>query len=204
LLAICAVVDPISNVNSLTKPDQRLLFPALLLGLAALPWWPARGRNTATVLGVVTATLVAHGVTWVSLDVPLTRVADAISAVPGGASVTTIAIPGDGGCRPSTGPSIGIPSLKWFDVGRKLALHDLCAELQETSVVRMRFDPRSEPGLRALTLSAADSVASLGAGATEYAEVFGCPADLAAVDRGVASRYRVVADGEGYLVLVRT
>jgi hypothetical protein len=203
LLAICAVVNPISNVNSLTKPDQRLLFPALLLGLAALPWRPARVRNTTIVLGVVVATLVAHAVTWVSLDVPLTRVADALSAVPGGTSVTTIAIPGDGGCQPRFGPSIGIPSLKWFDVVRKLRLHDVRAELQETSIVRIRFDPRVEPGLRALTMSAADSVANLGVGATEYAEVFGCAADLAAVGRGVASRYRAEASGDGYLVLRR-
>jgi hypothetical protein len=203
LLAICAVVDPISNVNSLTKPDQRLLFPALLLGLAALPWRPARVRNTSVVFGVVAATLVAHGVTWVSLDAPLTRVTDAISTVPSGASVTTIAIPGDGGCRPSSGPSIGIPSLKWFDVARKLRLHDVRAELQETSVVRMRFDPRADPGLRTLTMSAADSVNALSGGATEYVEVFGCPDALVAVERG-AARYRAIATGDGYLVLHRT
>jgi hypothetical protein len=203
VLAICAVLDPVNNVNSLTKPDQRLLFPALLLVLAALPWRPARVRNTLVVLGVVVATLVAHGVVWVSLNGPLARVVDAISIVPGGASVTTIAVPGDGGCRPGLGPSIGIPSLKWFDVTRKLRLHDLRAELQETSIVRMGFDPRTEPGLRALTLSAADAVASLEGGATEYVEVFGCPADLTAVGRGVAARYMAVANGDGYLVLRR-
>ena len=77
--------------------------------------------------------------TWVSLDAPLTRVTDAISTVPSGASVTTIAIPGDGGCRPSSGPSIGIPSLKWFDVARKLRLHDVRADPQpgEISPVTM-------------------------------------------------------------------
>src|SRR6185312_4310677 len=46
-LATIAVLDPIGNVNSLTKPDQRLLFPAVLLLLAALPWRQLRPRTGA-------------------------------------------------------------------------------------------------------------------------------------------------------------
>ena len=40
VLAVAAVLDPVGNVNSLTKPDQRLLFPAILIVLAVLPWKP--------------------------------------------------------------------------------------------------------------------------------------------------------------------
>jgi hypothetical protein len=45
-----AVIDPIGNVNSLTKPDQRLLFPAVLLllgpsiAIPALKWFDVMRR----------------------------------------------------------------------------------------------------------------------------------------------------------------
>lgn len=57
LLAVVAVLDPIGNVNSLIKPDQRLLFPAvlLLLLLAALPWRRATTGRSVAVVAVVLA-----------------------------------------------------------------------------------------------------------------------------------------------------
>ena len=71
ILAAVALLDPVGNVNSLTKPDQRLLFPALLLVLAALPWKALRPSTAAAGVGLVAAGLVLHGVAFVSMDAPL-------------------------------------------------------------------------------------------------------------------------------------
>jgi hypothetical protein len=200
ILAALAVLDPIGNVNSLTKPDQRLLFPAIVLLAAALPWRPLRPRACVAAVGVVLATLALHGVAWVSMDGPLQQASDAIGAgVPAGAAVATVAVPSDGGCSAGVGPSVGIPALKWFDVHRLLRGGEVRAELQETSAVVLRFDPRTGPGLTTISAAPPDAVAAVPPAA--YVEVFGCAADVALVVRGLAPRYAVTATGPGYAVL---
>jgi hypothetical protein len=204
-LAVMAVLDPIGNLNSLTKPDQRLLFPAVLLLLACLPWRPLRLPAGGAVVGVMLVALGLHGIALVSLDAPLQRAFDAIdTAVPADAAVTTVAVPADGGCRPGLGPSIGIPALKWFDVVRMTAWHQVRADLQETSAVVLRFDPRSEPGLTTLSVAAPAAAEAVRATApAAYVEVFGCPADVSTVGGTLAPEYRPVVSGDGYAVLRR-
>ncbi len=193
-VAAVAVLDPVGNVNSLTKPDQRLLFPAVLLLLAAVPWRPLRPRMGVAVVGVVLATLALHAVTWLSADPPLQRALAAIAvAVPAGAAVTTLAVPADGGCDPGL-PSIGVPALKWFDVARMLPLGQRRADLQETSAVVRR--PDADPGLTALTPAPSAATAT-----TPVVEVFGCPADVAAAGRALGPRYATAVTGDGYAVL---
>lgn len=205
LLLAMAVLDPVGNLNSLTKPDQRLLFPAVLLLLAALPWRPIRGRQATVVGAVVLATLALHGVAWMSLDPPLQRAFDALrSTVPPNATVATVAVAADGGCSPGLGPSIGIPALKWFDVLRMLPLHQVRAELQETSAVALRFDPDTGPRLATFSTSASTAAVTIDASAPNaYVEVFACAADVASVSQALAPLYRPVAVGNGYAVLRR-
>ncbi len=201
ILASAAVLDPIGNVNSLTKPDQRLLLPAVLLMLAALPWKPARSGGTAAVAGVVAVTLTLHGVALVSAEAPLQRAFDAIdTTIPDNAAVATLAVPADGGCGPQPGPSIGIPSLKWFDVYRMLAHHEVRADLQETSGVALRFDPTRGPGLTALSAAASQARTAIDATSATYVEVFACPVDLAHVTATLAPRYARVVSGEGFAI----
>jgi hypothetical protein len=193
-LATIAVLDPIGNVNSLTKPDQRLLFPAVLLLLAALPWRQLRPRTGAVAVGVVLATLALHGVAWSSTNTSLQRAFAAINAaVPTRAAVTTLAIPADGGCHPEP-PSIGIPALRWFDIARMLPNGQRRATLQETSGVVRR--PDLNPGLMASTPAASAATAT-----TPIVEVFGCAADVRTAVRTLGPRYTVVASGDGYAVL---
>ena len=199
VLATLAVLDPVGNVNSLTKPDQRLLFPAVLLLLAALPWRPLRARAGAATVGVVVAALVLHGVAWVSLDGPLQRAFDAIDgSVPAGAAVTTVAVPANGGCSTEWGPSIGVPALKWFDVHRMLWRGDVRADLQETSAVVLRFDPRVSPALT--TLSTGSAAVERAVGSAAFVEVFACPADVE-LSTDLAPRYETVSSGDGFAVL---
>jgi hypothetical protein len=201
ILAAAALLDPLGNVNSLTKPDQRLLFPAILLLLAALPWERAGIRSTAAVAGVVAATLTLHAIALVALDAPLQRAYDAMDAtIPANAAVATLAVPADGGCGPQLGPSIGVPSLKWFDVYRMLAHHEVRADLQETSGVTMRFDPTGGPGLAALSAGASAARAAIEATSATYVEVFACPADLVGVAGALAPAYAQVVSGEGFAI----
>jgi hypothetical protein len=206
VLAALAVLDPVGNLDALTKPDQRLLFPAVLLVAAALPARVRTRRSTAAAAGVVAASLALHALAWTSLDAPLGAVSDALDrTVPAGVAVTTVAVPPAGGCAPGAGPTIGIPALKWFDVGRQLRLGQLRADLQETSAVALRFDPRTGPTLRTLTPSAvqaADAVRA--AGPADYVEVFACPPDQARVTRDLAASYRTLTAGPGYAILRRT
>jgi hypothetical protein len=205
VLATVAVLDPIGNVNSLTKPDQRLLLPALLLLLAALPWKPARARSTVAVAGVVAVSLLLHGLALVSLDVPLGRVSDAMDAtVPGDVAVATLAVPSSGGCGPQPGPSIGIPSLKWFDVHRMLAHHEVRADLQETSGVTLRFDPMISPGLTTLSTAASAARGAVQATPATYVEVFACPGDLARVTGALAPEFVQLVSGDGFAILRRS
>lgn len=204
LLAVVAVLDPIGNVNSLTKPDQRLLFPAVLLLLAALPWRRATtGRSAAVVAAVLTvAGLHLVQLLTVQSDLrELTRAAQRV--VPPAAQVATVAVSVDGGCGPTIGPTIGLPALKWVDVDRLLASDQVRADLQETSGIVLR------PGVPAagLTPSTAaphrvgDAVAR--AGSPRYVEVVACSADLLEVPDELAGRYRTVAAGETYVILER-
>ena len=71
VLAVAAVLDPVGNVNSLTKPDQRLLFPAILIVLAVLPWKPVCPVAAFACVGIVAAALAQHAVALVSVDGPL-------------------------------------------------------------------------------------------------------------------------------------
>jgi hypothetical protein len=193
-LATVAVLDPVGNVNSLTKPDQRLLFPAVLLLLAALPWRQPRPRATAVAAAVVLATLALHGVAWSSTNAPLQRAFAAITAaVPAKAAVTTLALPADGGCAPGP-PSIGIPALKWFDVARMLSVGARRATLQETSAVVRR--PDLNPGLTASTPAAAAATAT-----TPIVEIFGCAADVTTAVRALDPHYTMTVSGDGYAVL---
>ena len=195
------MLDPIGNVNGLTKPDQRLLLPAVLLLLAAVPWKRARTRGTVAVAGVVAVTLALHGVALLSSNAPLRRAFDAIdTTIPADAAVATLAVPADGGCGPQLGPSIGIASLKWFDVYRMLAHHEVRADLQETSGVALRFDPLGGPGLTTLTTGASAARPAVDATHATYVEVFACPADLARVTSALAPRYASVVSGDGFAV----
>jgi hypothetical protein len=201
ILAAAALLDPLGNVNSLTKPDQRLLFPAVLLLLAAMPWERAGIRSTVAVAGVVAATLTLHAIALVSSDTPLQRAYAAMDAtIPDNAAVATLAVPADGGCGPQRGPSIGIPSLKWFDVYRMLAHHEVRADLQETSGVALRYDPATSEGLTALSTGVSEARAAIETTSATYVEVFACPADLLGVTGALAARYAQVVSGEGFAI----
>jgi hypothetical protein len=201
ILAAVALLDPLGNVNSLTKPDQRLLFPAILVLLAAAPWKRTGLRGAVAVTGVVAATLTLHGIALVSLNAPLQQAYDAMdAAIPDNAAVATLAVPADGGCGPQRGPSIGIPSLKWFDVYRMVAHHEVRADLQETSAVALRYDPTTSAGLTALSTGVSEARPAIEATSATYVEVFACPADLVEVAGALAPRYAPVASGEGFAI----
>lgn len=206
VLAGLAVVSPVSDINSLVRPDQRFLLPAILLVVACLPWKVATPRRTVAVTAGVLVVLGLHLVELLSVQDGLRQPADTLARlIPSGSSVTTIAVPARGGCGAGPGPTIGVPALKWFDVHRLLAADDLRAGLQETSAVRLRFDPVREPGLTQLVVPADQAGQAVTTTATppEWIEIFACPVDLAMARRIVGPAYRTGVDGDRFAILRR-
>jgi hypothetical protein len=203
-LVVVAVLDPVGNLNSLTKPDQRLLFPGILLLVAALPWKRATlGRRAVVAAGVVVLSAL-HLVQLLAIQASQRELAAAaLRVVPPAARVATVAVPADGGCAPTIGPTIGLPALKWADVDRLLAYGQVRADLQETSGIVLRSDLPAA-GLTPLT-AAADSVgeALASTGSPPFAEVFACPSVLLDVRIQLEGQYRAAAVGETYLILER-
>jgi hypothetical protein len=206
VLALLAVVSPVSDINTLVMPDQRFLFPAILLVLAGLPWKAASPRRGALVAVGVLLVLGLHLVELVSVQPQLRQAADATRLIPAGSPVTTVAIPAAGGCGAGPGPTIGVPSLRWFDVHRLLANGDLRAGLQETSGIQLRFDPVRAPGLTVLVVPAADAGQAVTATADPppWIEIFACPRDLATARNVLGPAYRTVADGDRFAILRST
>jgi hypothetical protein len=205
MLAVLAVLDPIGNVNSLTKPDQRLLFPAVLLLIAALPWRRLTpGRRLAVVTGVV-AVAALHLVQLLSVQPGLQELATAARPlVPPDARVATVAVSVNGGCAPTVGPTIGLPALRWADVDRLLTAGQVRADLQETSGIVLR--PGQPPaGLAALTSAPATIARTVAAaGSPPWVEVFACPAELLHVPDQLRGQYRPVASGDAFVILQRS
>jgi hypothetical protein len=202
VLGVLAALDPVGNIDSLTKPDQRLLFPAVLLLLAALPWRQLEPRQAGITTSVTLTAILLHLATLVSIQPPLQRLTDALGPIPPDAEVATLALPADGGCSPQLGPTIGITALKWVDVERRLRLGAPRVNLQETSVVRLRFDPTQHAGLTALTPAPAQATAAVHTGPpAAWVEVIGCDPDVARVTAGLGPDWQPVSTGQGFSVL---
>ncbi|OZM79940.1 hypothetical protein [Pseudonocardia sp. MH-G8] len=205
LLAAIAIVLPISMVNDLIKPDERFVLPALLFVVAALPYRAAPALATPAVVALVSAVLGLHAIEYVDVGARIGRL-DAVTdgAVPAGAPLLEITIPSRHGCVPASGPTVGVPVLKWFGVDFALETGRTRVNVDETSLVHLRA--AGPPDLTVLDIPASDVPAEVRPIAFQYPylQVNGCSSDLAAVEPGLASRYEGVARGEGFTIFRRT
>jgi hypothetical protein len=203
ILALVALVLPISTINDLIKPDERFVVPALLLAIAALPYRVVRRRMTALGPVLAAAVVTLHLVEYVDVGQQIATVDAAIDAgVPDGTSVLHLTVPAPSGCAPGTGPVTGVPVLKWFAVDHALEGGPALVNIEETSLVHAR---RSMPAdATVLDLDVADVSAAVLPTGYPYLEVVACPSDLAAVRQELAPRYAPVARGDAYTILART
>jgi hypothetical protein len=206
LLAVIALLLPISMINGLIKPDERFVLPALLLAAAAVPYRTFRVPATATAATalLVVAVLGLHVAEYTDVGPRIGRVDAATDAsVPDGAPVLYIAIPSRHGCAPSSGPSIGVPTLKWFGTDYALDNDQPRVNIDETSFVDAR--DAGHPGMTVLARPAAEVPATVlpVAPAYPYLQAVGCPADLTTIEHSLAPAYSRMTRGEGYSIFRR-
>jgi hypothetical protein len=204
LLGAIALLLPVSMLNDLIKPDERFVLPALLLAVAALPYRPFRLRATAAAVALVAIVLGLHVVEYTAVGQRIGQVDAATDAsIPPGAPVLHLAIPSRYGCVPSSGPSIGVPVLKWFGVDYVLETGQARVNIDETSFVHSR-DP-AHPGLTVLAPAVAEVPAAVlpTASTYPYVQALACPADLSTIEQSLTPVYRPVARGEGYTIFRR-
>jgi hypothetical protein len=204
--AAVALLVPVAEVNELIKPDERFVLPAALLALAALPHRPLRPRTGVAVAVLVAAVVGLHVVEYRAAAPRIAQVdAVADAAVPAGSRVLALAVPSHAGCTPAFGPSIGVPTLKWFGVDHLLETGGTLVALDETSIVHARPDA-GPPQLTALTpATPAEAAASALSADPAYPSVLvvACPADVDAVVDGLAPAYGTAARGPWSAVLSR-
>jgi hypothetical protein len=201
VLLVLALISPLSNVDDLTKPDQRLLFPAVLLLLAGVRWKPSASRQNAAVATAVLAVLGLHLAELQSVQPPLQRLAQAgWEAIPAGTSVTTVAVPANGGCtsdpsrRSASPPSSGSTSNACYAPG---SCGPICRRPPRSAC---GSTPRAQPGLTALTSSASQAAGAIANATTAppaYIEVVACPPDLDTIEKQLAGHYHRVGMGAG-------
>ncbi len=205
-----ALVLPFAVFVGENRPDERFVLPAILIGLAALPWKAFSARRGAGLALVIVGILALH----VAEDTHASRLAVRISeataaAVPADATVLSLTIhegPTHGGCSGGGGPTIGAASLRWLELRRLERMAPRRIDLLDTSFVRARAIDPDEPRL-AVQDSSLDGIRSqpdLAAQLAQqypYIEVFGCQKSIEVVRTQFASSYQQVAAGDNYVVL---
>ena len=206
-LALLALVLPISMVNELIKPDERYVLPALLLAAAALPYRRTSPRAlpralpaAAVALGIGVIGL--HTVEYVAVGHRIAAQDHAVdAAIPPGQPMLSLSIASRYGCAPASGPSVGVPTLKWFGVDEPMEHGRARVNVDETSLVHSAST--APPSVQVLTPTTAEVPATVAplAGQYPFVLVVACPSDLDAAARDLAPVYQPVSAGEGFLLL---
>ncbi len=210
MLAAGAIVIPFANFSDLNRPDERLVLPALLIGLAALPWKAFSARRGAGLALVIAGIFAFHVASDTHASRLALRISDATAAVvPADATVLTLTVNEGalhGGCGRDAGPTTGPMTLLWLDL-RRLEHRPLRqVDLLETSLVGAHDIDPAEPQLAVLPVwgdfvrSQPDLAAQLAA-QYPYVEVFGCQSAVDEVMARFAGSYQRVASGDNYAVL---
>jgi hypothetical protein len=203
LLAAAAVFIPIANINDLIKPDERFTLPALLITLVALPYKKFSLRRGLLLGAIVLVVLGLHLVEYVAVGQAMRRIDVATeTSIPANEPVLSMAIAVKGGCVPGAGPSIGVPTLKWFGVDRNLEVGQLRVNFDQTSFVYSKFDQKTHPGLTVLDSVPAQFLAQVlpSSSTYRYIEIFACQADLQTAKQNLAPQYSAINEGEGFAI----
>jgi hypothetical protein len=210
MLAAGALLIPFANFSDLNRPDERLVLPALLIGLAALPWKTFSARRGAGLALIVAGIFAFHFAADTHASRLALRISDATSAVvPADATVLTLTINEGalhGGCTGNAGPTTGPMTLLWLDLRRLEHAPLRKVDLLETSLVRARSVDPAGPALAVLPAwgdlirSQPDLPAQLAA-QYPWVEVFGCQGAVDDVTARFSGSYQRIAAGDNYAVL---
>lgn len=199
LLAVIALLIPMQIFSGLYRPDGRIIFPAVLVALGALPYRAASIHYRAATTALVGLTLVLHHFEYSTVQPAISRI-DAMTkaSIPAGAPMLYIAVPSQTGCTPSSQPSRGANTLKWLGADVALDTGQERLSFDETSFVHSRFNQVHQPGITVL-----EGLPATFEYPYPYVEAVGCPQDLAAIEQGLASSYVMVDSVEGARIFRR-
>jgi len=211
VLAALALALPFNNFMGMNRPDGRILFPALLIATATIPYRRLTGRGAFLAGGVIVAGLALHSFEYARASRYLERVASALEeSVPRdepGLSVAVI-LPGpESGCGRAGSLHLGrSDTLRWFGLVPVLEADQVRVSLMATSLVEKYFDHEDPHDLKLVALESGripDLVlASRGwADRVAHAEIFGCPGDVERAASALALYFEKVASGPGFAVL---
>ena len=210
LLGAGALAIPFANFSDLNRPDERLVLPALLIGLSALPLKGFSVRRGAPLALVVATIFAFHFASDTHASRLAVRISDAAAAaVPVDATVLTLTINEGalhGGCTGNAGPSTGPMTLLWLDLRRLDHAPLRKVDLLETSLVRVRPTEPAGPQLAVLPAwgdlvrSQPDLPAQL-AQQYPWVEVFGCQEAVDEVTARFAGSYQRIAAGDNFAIL---
>ncbi len=213
LLVLVALVLPFNNFKGMNRPDGRLVFPALLIAAAALPFRRETARAQVLVGGLVLAGVGLHAFEYHRASRFLEKIEATLEETTPrdepGLSVAII-LPGpDSGCRggPFSLPIGRTDTLRWFGLVPMLEAEGVRVSLMATSVVEKYFGHDELRDLKSVALEPWNMVelarsSRSYAAQYSYAEIFGCPNDVARASAALSPYFDEVATGHGFAVLV--
>ena len=211
-LLLGAVLVPFNWFGGLVAPDNRLILPAVLLGVAALPGKPWRLSSGLCTAAVVVLILGLHTVQFARTGARLAAVQTATAAaIPPAGSVLLLTIhdpPVRAACQTGRLPSLGAPVLDWFGLYRLMAIGGTRSSIFDSSIIVPTARSSAAPELTITQVRPSGVQAVLGSRANLVArfgtiEAFGCQEALQTVQSVLTPAYHVRARGDGYEVLVR-
>jgi hypothetical protein len=211
-LVFAALVTPFSTAGGLVRPDERLVFPGVLIALCTIGMKPVSAARVFACAASVVLILSLHyiedrRVSGRSADI------DALidATVPRDEPVLSLVLfngPVNGGCDSRfSGPSIGAPTLRWSGLFQLMDNGRFDTDLLETSIVsrKRELGPRPDLSVETRTTREFRGGNDLKSESENFAfiEASGCADDLALVRDRYADTYDVVAATEGFEILRR-
>lgn len=212
ILIAMGIIFPFAWFAGLLRPDERLLFPGILLLLAALPARPLTILRGA-VLGLIIAGLLAfHAVEYRQTSHYLASTEQALrTAVPQHERLLVLSVHTgnltQNACEDARGPSMGIPVLQHFAMNRLLTDDPGRAELFETGLIAERSGSRGRRRDLAIRVVTTEAIAAEEidvpemANEFQYVQVVGCTDHIEMLTERMADRYDTLAEGPGFSIL---
>lgn len=212
-LVAVALIMPFSEIGGLIRPDERLIFPGLLIATTIFrlkTFTASRGALAGLfVLLIIGEHVWEYGQASQSIVEVKAAIAAAVPPHTPRLSITLHAGELYGGCEAQPGGfTVGTPTLKWLGLYDSLENGNLRANIMETSLVRTKADAVGSPGLTVLFMDPKDmrtqsAIGQRYAATYPFVEVFGCQKDFGVARKALAPQYAEVTEGVNFLVLRR-
>jgi len=211
LLGAAALLLPYNNFMGMNRPDGRIIYPAVLIGLASIPYRRVGGRGLLLATATCLAILGLHAFEYAGASRYLERVEAGLEAsLPEegpGVSLAVILPNRESGCGGPGRLSLGrSDTLRWFGLVPLMDSEGARVSLMATSLVEKHFDHDDFHDLKSVVV-APELIPELVLRSRDwarhytYVEIFGCPRDAERASLALAPYFDVAGSGPGYAVL---